>query len=212
MILFVGILLFLFFFLTRCEEGKRKIEATPSIENSTETIDTQNSYSHQKNHSSQHQETSTPPFSDRLTFTNKEGSHYTLEIKEGELLLDPQSNPILLINLFDINERASMAQIPYLTKLQETYGERLTVLGIPTNQSMDKEELKAFIDMHHINYFISYESTPEALSKLFAHLLKIDEFTAPTTLLYHQGQADAVYEGAVPIEMITHDIVMISKE
>ncbi|HEO97915.1 MAG: hypothetical protein JW682_04030 [Campylobacterales bacterium] len=211
-ILFVGILFFLFFFFTRCEEEETKTEDTLPIENSTEIIGTKNSYSNQKNRSGKYKETSTPAFSDRLTFTNKEGSKYTLKIEEGELLPDPQSNPILLINLFDINERASMAQIPYLTKLQETYGDRLTVLGIPTNQSMDEEELKAFISMHHINYFISYESNPEALSELFANLLEIDELTAPTTLLYHQGQADSVYEGAVPIEMITHDIVMISKE
>lgn len=210
--LIIGILFSFSSFFAGCEEKETKTGERLPIENSTQIIGTQNSDINQKNRYGKQKETSKAASPDRVTFTNREGLTYTLMIEEKKLLPDPQSNPVLLINLFDINERASMAQIPYLTKLQETYGDRLTVLGIPANQSMDEEELKAFISMHHINYFISYGSNPEALSDLFAELLEIDGLTAPTTLLYHQGQADSIYEGAVPIEMITHDIVMISKE
>ncbi|MGC9351478.1 MAG: TlpA family protein disulfide reductase, partial [Sulfurovum sp.] len=137
---------------------------------------------------------------------------YTLIMREGKLLPDLKSKPILLINLFDIHDHASAAQVPYLTKLQNKYGNRLTVLGIPTNQTMDEEELRTFIDRHQIDYFISYESSYETLINLFSELLKSDGLTTPTTLLYHQGETGPIYEGAVPVEMITHDILMITKE
>jgi hypothetical protein len=212
--LFIGILLSLSFFFARCGGKEKKTDAAFPIENSTEIVGTQRKpvtaekSSVRKEGASAH----TPVSSERLRFKKKDGSTYTLMIEGGKLLPDPQSKPILLINLFDTYEHASMAQIPYLSSLQETYGDRLTVLGIPTNQSLDEEELKAFISMQKIDYFVSYESNPETLGYLFERLLDIDGLTTPTTLLYHQGQADSVYEGAVPIEMITHDIVMINKE
>ena len=133
-------------------------------------------------------------------------------MQNGKLLPDPKSKPIVLINLFDINDHASVAQIPYLTKLRNEYGKHLTILGIPTNQSLDEEGLKTFISMHQIDYFISYESSLETIGDIFSEVLDSDNLTTPTTLIYHNGEADAIYEGAVPIEMITHDIVMINKE
>jgi hypothetical protein len=212
--LFIGILFSLSFFFARCGEKEKKSDASFPIENSTEIVGGQSTAATQKRSSMQGDKevTRTPISSERLSFKKRDGSTYTLMIEEGKLLPAPKSKPILLINLFDTYEHASLAQIPYLTKLQETYGDRLTVLGIPTNQSLDEEELKAFISMHEIDYFISYDSDPETLDYLFERLLDIDGLTTPTTLLYHQGETDSVYEGAVPIEMITHDIVMINKE
>lgn len=213
-VLSIGILLSLSFSFTGCGEKEKKTDTAIPIENSTEIVGTEGTPLPAEQ-SSARQKTKvahTSVSSDRLRFKKRDGTTYTLMIKEGKLLPDPQSKPILLINLFDTYEHASLAQIPYLSSLQESYGDRLTVLGIPTNQSLDEEELKAFISMNKIDYFISYGSDPETLGDLFERLLDIEGLTTPTTLLYHRGETESLYEGAVPIEMITHDIIMINKE
>jgi hypothetical protein len=221
-LLLIGILFSLPLFFTGCEEKTSDTTATLPVENSTEIIGGQDTEINQNSttkaslmHSSTEEKMlngQKSAASDRFIFQKSDGTKFTLMIQGGKLLPDPHSKPVLLINLFDINERASTAQISHLNKLQDEYANRLTVLGIPTNQSMDEDALKAFINQHQIDYFISYENRDQTLIGLFSELLKSEGITTPTTLLYHNGESGRIYEGAVPIEMITHDILMINKE
>ncbi|MFT7879206.1 MAG: hypothetical protein ABXS91_02325 [Sulfurimonas sp.] len=216
-LLLTAILLSLPLFFSGCEKKSKDTDTTLPVANSTEIIGGQESDISQDDTSVTEGESAEEPVqqaepSDQLLFKKSNGATYTLIMQNGKLLPDPQSKPILLINLFDIHDHASAAQAPYLTKLQKEYSNRLTVLGIPTNQSMDEAELKAFINQHKIDYFVSYESGDPELINLFLERLKSDGLTTPTTLLYHQGETGPIYEGAVPIEMIRHDILMITKE
>ena len=216
-LLLTGILFSLPLFFSGCEQKPKDTDATLLVENSTEIIGGQESDTVQDDTPVTEEKRSEQPVqsaapSEQLLFKKSNGATYTLIMQNGKLLPDPKSKPILLINLFDIDDHASAAQVPYLSKLQHKYGNRLTVLGISTNQTMDEEALRAFIDRHQIDYFISYEQNDPALINLFLDLLKSDGLTTPTTLLYHQGELGPIYEGAVPIEMITHDILMITKE
>ena len=238
----VGILLCISLSFNGCED--KQTDTTLPVEDTTEIIGAQDidKAIKQKKPLAQTaingkmKKAKTSTASGRLLFVNRDGTKYRLIMQNGKLLPDPKSKPIVLINLFDINDHASVAQIPYLTKLRNEYGKHLTILGIPTNQSLDEEGLskfrarnigiiwlkvrglideeglKTFISMHQIDYFISYESSLETIGDIFSEVLDSDNLTTPTTLIYHNGEADAIYEGAVPIEMITHDIVMINKE
>ena len=214
----VGILLCISLSFNGCED--KQTDTTLPVEDTTEIISAQDidKAIKQKKPLAQTaingkmKKAKTSTASGRLLFVNRDGTKYRLIMQNGKLLPDPKSKPIVLINLFDINDHASVAQIPYLTKLRNEYGKHLTILGIPTNQSLDEEGLKKFISMHQIDYFISYESSLETIGDIFSEVLDSDNLTTPTTLIYHNGEADAIYEGAVPIEMITHDIVMINKE
>ncbi|UFH59922.1 hypothetical protein [Sulfurovum mangrovi] len=215
-LLLIGILFSLPLFFTGCEEKSSETAATLPVENSTEIVGGQDSYIKKSLTQSSTEEKmlndQKSAASDHFIFQKSDGTKFTLMLQDGKLLPDPQSKPILLINLFDINERASIAQISYLNKLQDKYANRLTVLGIPTNQSMDEATLKAFINQQQVDYFISYENRDQRLIGLFSERLSSDGITTPTTLLYHNGESGRIYEGAVPIEMITHDILMINKE
>ena len=214
----VGILLCISLSFNGCED--KQTDTTLPVEDTTEIIGAQDidKAIKQKKPLAQTaingkmKKAKTSTASGRLLFVNRDGTKYRLIMQNGKLLPDPKSKPIVLINLFDINDHASVAQIPYLTKLRNEYGKHLTILGIPTNQSLDEEGLKTFISMHQIDYFISYESSLETIGDIFSEVLDSDNLTTPTTLIYHNGEADAIYEGAVPIEMITHDIIMINKE
>ncbi|MDM5272045.1 hypothetical protein PGH07_07625 [Sulfurovum sp. zt1-1] len=214
--IFIGILLCISFSFNGCEEKKTKTDTELPVENSTEIIGAPDTNITQKKMFTSTSVKGKPAHksttSGSLLFQDRSGKKYTLTIQGGKLLPDTQSKPILLINFFDMNDHDSMAQIPYLTKLQDKYHDRLTVLGIPTNQSIDEENLKAFISMNQIDYFISYDSSHDTLINIFSELLDSDNLTTPTTLLYHKGETDSIYEGAVPIEMITHDILMINKD
>lgn len=215
--LLIGILLSLSLSFSGCEKKSQDTDPELPVADSTEIVASQESNAVRSDTPAATRETSEqtvqePVPSNQLLFKKSNGATYTLMMQEGKLLPDPKSKPILLINLFDIHDHASAAQVPYLTKLQNDYGNRLTVLGIPTNQSMDEEELRAFINQNKIDYFISYERSDPTLINLFLELMKSDGLVTPTTLLYHQGETGPIYEGAVPIEMITHDILMITKE
>ena len=99
------------------------------------------------------------------------------------------------------------SEIPYLADLQKKYDGTLFIAGILVNDSLDKKTLKAFIEEYGINYFISRAQDNNTLVKLAVKRLQLDEnFPIPLTILFKNGNYYSHYEGAVPVEMLEHDI------
>lgn len=144
-------------------------------------------------------------------FQNSDGAKYELAVDKKSISLQPNDKPILLINFFDIDEAASTAQIPYLLKLQKSYSDTLVILGIPTNIGLNDVTLREFVQKYQLDYYLCDTKKSDTLVRVFSDILGV-KLTAPTTLLYSNGALESVYEGAVPIEMITHDILSIDKE
>lgn len=159
-------------------------------------------------------EISDPVSTDEEVFIFKNADNDTLEllIDQKEVSFKPDDKTMLLINFFEIDDPASAVQFPYLMKLQNKYSEKIAILGIPINAGHDDTSLHQFVQKYQLDFFICDTNKSDSLVTLFRDTLKLNKMIAPVTLLYGDGKLYTSYEGAVPIEMITHDILSFKKE
>jgi hypothetical protein len=206
--------------LTGCENKSDKTDSELPIQNSTEVVtppkNTNTSLDLTKKDEVKAPKSQTiakADLSNMLSIINLRGDRLGMEIQEGKLMMQPQDKPLVLINLFDINASDSVAQLPYLQRLQDKYSDRLLVISIPTNSPLNKEALNQLVQKMGLAYFISFGDDHQEIIQMLQDALQSDTLTTPTTLLYDkEGINQGYYEGLTPIEMITHDILRISKE
>ena len=87
------------------------------------------------------------------------------------------------------------------------YKKNLFVTGILVNDTIEETALKAFTLKYHANYFISNSKQNDAFaSKVVKELQLPENFSIPLTVIYKDGNYYTHYEGAVPVEMIEHDL------
>ena len=80
------------------------------------------------------------------------------------------------------------------------------------NDVLYDNTLKEFISKNHANYFISNSKQNDAFfSKVIKELHLSEDVSLPLTVIYKDGDYYTHYEGAVPVEMIDHDIRQIIK-
>lgn len=152
------------------------------------------------------QTTATP---ESFTFNDTHGNSYTLFVNGKDIRFKTINRPLVMVHLFDINDQDALAQIPYLTQLEERYQGDILILAIPMNDPSPKaQHLNAFIKKHHINYIITEKSEHLLAQTLLQTLHESDtqKQRFPVTILYKDGSLYNSYEGAVPVEMMTYDI------
>jgi len=133
---------------------------------------------------------------------------HTFYFDKKNILIDGVSQNFVLLNFFATWCPPCVGQVPYISDLEERYKKDLFVAGVLVNDAnKEYHEIEAFSEKHTINYFISNAKENDTFAIALLKSLNIAEnFQLPLTILYKNGMYYTHYEGAVPIEMIEHDI------
>jgi thiol-disulfide isomerase/thioredoxin len=137
-----------------------------------------------------------------------DNKNHTIYFDKKNILIEDISQDFVLLNFFATWCPPCQGQIPYLADLQETYKDDLFVAGILVNDAnQEYHTLEAFLKKYTINYFISNAKENDTFAvELLKGLNIAENFQLPLIILYKKGKYYAHYEGAVPIEMIEHDL------
>jgi thiol-disulfide isomerase/thioredoxin len=211
-------------FLTACEEKSSEQNTLP-IENTTEIFTPKDKQRHQEKRlqeeekQKKHREESLERFSQtakedkhtdtkqdakEIGFQDLQGRHHTLHIHGKEIYLDDQHAKSLMFTLFSTWCPPCKGQLPYLDDIHSKHAENLTVLGFVVNDDIGEERLRTFLANHHVRFPVSRNK--EAAEGIIEALGMSENYPLPLTALYHNGNYIIHYEGAVPPEMIEHDI------
>ena len=144
----------------------------------------------------------------KFTLNDIDNKNHTFYFNKKDIFIEDVSQKFVLLNFFATWCPPCQGQIPYLADLQKKYENDLFLAGILVNDSnKEYHELEAFSAKYTINYFISNAKENDTFAIALLKGLNIAEnFQLPLTILYKNGTYYAHYEGAVPIEMIEHDI------
>lgn len=141
------------------------------------------------------------------------GFTHAVSIENKKLLFKDIPQPIVILNLFSTWSLPCQGEAPYLADLQKKYEKELFVLGILLHPDAHLQELETFIQKNNASFFISSSSENNAFAKEIAKMLHLpNTLPIPLTIIYKDGHPYRYYEGAVPIEMIEHDIKSLLKQ
>jgi thiol-disulfide isomerase/thioredoxin len=151
---------------------------------------------------------------DTVVLSDIQQNQHTLTVdRDQTIIFHDIDQPIVLINFFATWCSPCRAEIPYLSDLQKKYEKKVFIAGILVNDTPDNNELKQFTDKNHAEYFISNSKQNDTFaSKIVKELQLSENFPIPLTVIYKNGHYFTHYEGAVPVEMIDHDIQEAIKE
>ena len=150
-------------------------------------------------------ESQTP--TDTFTLSDILQNKHTLTVSNQKMAFHNVDRSIVIINFFSTWCSPCRAEIPYLSDLQKKYKKKVFIAGILVNDKQDDNALKKFITEHHTDYFISNSKHNDIFaSKVVKELQLPENFSIPLTVIYKDGNYYTHYEGAVPVEMIDHDI------
>jgi len=139
--------------------------------------------------------------------TDINGTQQHLILESNRFILRESNADILLVTLFSTWCPPCRGQLPYFQTLQKKYPRRLNMLGVLVNDDANASQLKTFYDTYHIDYFVSVSSENRKITAHLVPALKLSQnFRLPLTILYKNHTYYTHYEGAVPAEMIDHDI------
>ena len=134
-------------------------------------------------------------------------TNHTISIENKHIDISAIKQEIIVLNFFATWCPPCKGEIPYLADLNKKYSDKVFMVGILSNDKPKVESLKRYMKQYGINYFVSVSKDNDALTKLAAERLQMDEnFPLPLTILFKNGAYYSHYEGAVPIEMLEHDI------
>ncbi|QOR61376.1 TlpA family protein disulfide reductase [Sulfurovum sp. ST-21] len=141
------------------------------------------------------------------------GFKHAVSIENEKLLFKDIPQPVVILNFFSTWSLPCQGEAPYLADLQKKYEKELFVLGILLHPDDHLQELETFIQKNNASFFISSSSENDAFVKEIAKMLHLpDILPIPLTIIYKDGHPYRYYEGAVPVEMIEHDIKSLLKQ
>lgn len=203
------LLTIVFIFFTACENKKSGSQDIP-VENTTEIFTQQDTINNKKptdNTTTADHSTVTTSSTDTFILTDSKQKKYTIQVDNKHITSADIGEPVILINLFATWCPPCKGEIPYLSDLQKKYKNKLFVAGILVNDLQDNTALEKFIGKNHVNYYISNSSQNDAFAAKLVKTLQLPtNFSLPLTILYKKGNYYIHYEGAVPVEMIEHDL------
>jgi len=139
--------------------------------------------------------------------SDSQDTNHTLHIVNKDINISGVSKKLIILNLFATWCPPCKGEIPYLADLQTKYKDALFIAGILLNDDINQTALQTFKQTYGVNYFISNAKENDALAKLAVERLQLPEdFPIPITILFKDGHYYSHYEGAVPVEMLEHDI------
>jgi len=132
---------------------------------------------------------------------------------EHHLYVQGKKEPVVVLNFFSPWSYPSQHQLFSLVDLQKKYVKELRVIGIvlnPQNYTEQTRQIRRKTGGDLL--FVATGKENNAFAKQLLAPLKLPDFLPiPLTVIYHNGLYYRHYEGAVPIEMLEHDITTIMK-
>ena len=150
-------------------------------------------------------------------------THYLKDSKKEEMVItvDPggrlyfsdKAYSVVVLNFFSPWSHPCKSQLTYLADLQKEYTHSLHIVGVALNPHKHTDQLKEIGKKAGEDLFIADGKTNNDFAAQIFKFIKIpDSIPVPLTIIYHNGIYYRHYEGAVPIEMIKHDIETIIKQ
>ncbi|SFV90676.1 Putative lipoprotein thiredoxin [hydrothermal vent metagenome] len=151
-----------------------------------------------------------PSTEETYTLKSLTGEQKHVSVESLQVVFKDISQPVVIVYLFAPWSLPCQGEVPYLSELQKKYAKDLYVLGILLNPKKYTQTLGTFIQTHHANFYISVSKQNNPLAKkLLSPLGLSDTVMIPMTVIYQNGHYWRHYTGAVPIEMIEHDLKTI---
>jgi len=133
--------------------------------------------------------------------------NHTVGIENKNITISGVKEKLIILNFFSTWCPPCQGQIPYLEDLQKKYKGTLFIAGILVNDPSNKEKLQHFFSQYAVHYFVASHGENAAFIKLASKKLELGEnFPLPLTILFKNGHYYSHYEGAVPVEILEHDI------
>ncbi len=198
--------------LVGCEEKASSKDSTP-IENTTEFLTQTNLYT-QKNKQN-HNKKKLPKTKintqtiNTITLVGTKGITHKFSLEKNTLSMYTQDLPLVLLNICSDTSPACIAQLSSFSRLQKKYKKNLFIISIWTKET-DTHKTDILSRQKKENYFISYDSNSTdnhtLVSKVLDSLQINKNTNLPLNIIYNKGIYHSHFEGATPIEMITHAI------
>jgi len=145
--------------------------------------------------------------------SDAKGNHYEIYFEHDTIRFDSQTPPIVMLHFFSTQSVPCRGEAPYLSILQQRYKEKILIIGILLHPDTQLETLDRFIEENQASYFISSSSNNDRFATKVTHSLGFSEtIPIPLSILYLDGNYTRHYEGAIPIEMLEHDIQTLLKK
>jgi thiol-disulfide isomerase/thioredoxin len=199
--------------MSGCEKKQEeKQEEKPSVKytSQAEPIETPIQETLQPDRNQQERNNTTtlyPSSGDTFHLSDITEQNRTVSVEGEQLYFKDISQPVVIIHFFSPWSLPCKAQVPYLSDLQKKYHKELFILGILLNPKDHAGELSTFIQENHADYYISESKENNAFTRKILEQLHLpDIMPIPLTVIYRGGHYYRHYEGAVPVEMIEHDI------
>ena len=142
-----------------------------------------------------------------FTLSDINDDNRTIAIVNKHIEIEGVSEKIIVLNFFASWCPPCKGQLPYLADLQKKYKGKLFIAGLLLNDSSKKEILQKFLTDHAVNYYVSAAKQNNDIMALVKKRLQLEEgFPLPLTMLFKDGHYYSHYIGAVPVEMLEHDI------
>ncbi|MCF6243853.1 MAG: hypothetical protein L3J43_02315 [Sulfurovum sp.] len=205
----IATLLFSMLLLTfaACEE-KKKLENhfTQEIETNITTIFTQKDlekHTSDVNHSQ---------YPHTFTLESTQKKYYTFSMLDKNIYSKSFHKKTIVLNISHISSPSSFDQMESLSKLQRKYQSKLIVISLLLGDTQKISTPNIFLNKHHIYHFVSFSKENEVIANLLYTALHTKDKPIPLTVIYKEEKYYSHFEGAAPIEMITHDIKQTIKK
>ena len=208
----------LLFCCTGCnDKPKETLPYEHSVENIPAATPSQNAtqaHTGEKNISEENRSTAlSPVHGKQFSLGDQNGITHIVSVENDQLFFKDISQPVVILNFFSTWSLPCQGEAPYLADLQKKYPKELSLIGVLLHPDDNLQELEKFIKDYHASYFISSSSDNDRFAqKILERLHMPDILPIPLTVIYYKGHYYRHYEGAVPIEMIEHDIKVLLEE
>jgi len=148
-----------------------------------------------------------------FTLRSSQLVEHNVTVYDEDLVFDGQDAPLVIVHFFASWCQPCMAEMPYLSDLQQKYRKILFVAGVLVHDDTQTPALQTLLAKNAVRYFVSNSAHNAAFTKRVTASLGLPEnFTIPLTILYVEGKYFTHYEGNVPVEMIEYDIEQAKKQ
>jgi len=138
---------------------------------------------------------------------DQHGVQYDISVDHTHLLLNRETPAVVVLYFFSTWSLPCRGETPYLTKLKKKYAHDILVIGILLHPDEYLDTLDDFIKENNADFFISSSSDNDRFAAKVTETLDLSNvIPIPLTIMYHHGTYARHYEGAVPVEMLEHDI------
>lgn len=146
------------------------------------------------------------------TLSNDRNDTRTISVVNGQVGISESNATVTLLYFFTPDSQACRAEAAYFPDLKKRFRETLEIIGIVLHPTKYETALSAFVEDVNASFFISDAATNMPFAeKVFERFSFDSAYPVPITILYRNGEFYRYYEGAVPVEMLEHDINAITK-